>query len=545
LRWLESWLEGSGGAPRATAAAREALAGFDRPWRIAVASPDEAVRHLAADGLEQLASDVHIERLATPDALTMALQRHEFDLVCLDVALDDAPLALASQLDAAIPRPAVLILHAATQPAGLRDSLEALTAVRGLVGLEEGDRSSRLIQAATRALAWVASRRETADQLFERGVAALGDQDPSNAATAFVAAYGTGDLAGAHRTALHAKLEATLPGLGINAQLLADLRRTALADRHDHLDEQGLIYHATSLREESPDAAGEAATWLGRADELAGRIYALIDEELEAAGVQRRLGNHAKVLTLAGGVLARLSNVLPAHQLRAEALRLTGRFDEAIDVYHGIAEWCLRDGEVERFYQVLRQIGALDLTGAQIERIANSRLRAQRLEEELSDPAALPRYPVLRVCSSALCREAAEGSRGFYATDPTVGSACDVCGILPARSEDRLALAGRTIAVVGVRLPGATTAALNELGVLHVICHDGIEDPAGVPGMIQAADAVVLVTGACSHAGMIKAYRELALRPRPWARVHFYGARQIARAASLDLAGKLRAIDVT
>lgn len=541
MRWLEAWFEGSGGSPRAVTAARKLLGAGEQPWEVVVASPDDTVRRLVADCLEPLAG-MRTDAVGTPDTLALALPRQERDLVVLDLALAAEIEPVIERAIATHPRPGVILVHAGPLPAERHKALEKLPGVLAVVSLDESDRAAKLVQATARALAWVREQRQQAAVRLSAAEAALAAGRAAEGARALVAAYDTGHLAGSARAGLRDTLERVIQALPEDRELLVALRRVAIADRHDHLDEQGLIYQATSLRDIQPDLAPEAETWLVRADALAGRVYALIDQDLQAAGVQRRLGNHTRVLEISEAILARLSNVMPAQVLRADALRMLGRLDEAIEMYLTVAEGCLRDGEVERFYQILRQVGSLDLTGDFTERIANSRIRAQRLEEELSDPAARPRYPALLICTRALCREVAESSRGFFAVDPSITGGCDVCGVEPPRTSDRAALSGKTIAIIGGRLAAAYERALGDIGVREVLCHEDAEDATPVPTMIQAAGAVILVTGACSHAAILRAYRELERTPKPTARVHFYGARQVARAASRDLAPKLAAL---
>lgn len=507
MRWLESWLTGKGG-PTGLDAARKLLGSAGIGARVAVVAPDDAVVRLAADCLELLAPEAHVDRMASAEVLALMLPRLEFDLVVLHGSQPMPP--------GAMPRPEIVRIG----PGGLP--------------LDDADATGKLAQAVARGLSAVTARRAAATERFD----ASAQLPPAEAARVLVECYRSGDLAGAAREALKGRLEAVLPKL--DGEDLAAARLVAIANHHDRLDEQGLIYHANLLKKQFPAHAAEADAWLARANDLAEHVYALIDEELEAATVQRRLGNHRRVLDLSEAILDRLANVLPALQLRADALRMTGRLNEAIAAYRDIADACLRDGEVERFYQMLRTIGALDLTGEHAELLTAARERAQRLEEELSSPQARPRYPVLHVCSHALCRDVAEGSRGFYCVDPDLVG-CDVCGTEPATATVRSALAGRTIAVIGGRLHDATEKALMDLGMRRALCHPDPDDARGVPLLLDEADAVVLVTGSSSHAATIKAYRELARRPLPHARVHFYGPRQIARAVSKDLAAKLAA----
>jgi hypothetical protein len=522
--WLERWLDGGSGIGRAVDGARKRLAPLPAP-RVAVAAADEETRVAVADALEPLAAGLRCERLASAEELELALAREELDLVVLDLGLAGAdPLgpsfaAVLAELEAATPRPALVVVHGgALPPATRKDLLARHERVRGVVAIAEADRVIKLVEACADALLWISERRAAA-------AARLAQGDP-------VGAYRSGDLAGAARAALPAALEPHLEKL--------EALRVAIADRHDHLDEVGLVYHATTLRERFPEHAAEADAWLERAEGLIGRVYGLVDLELEAALVQRRLGNFPRVVEACGAIKQRLGNVFPAYALEAEALRMLGRLDEALEVYHQLAELSLRNGEVERFYQLLRTVAALDPDGAHAERVAAARARAQRLEDEHADPTRIPRYPALRVCTRGLCQEAAEASGGFFAVDEELAGRCDICDLGLQRAEDRLALKGLKLAVVGGRLPAQYEHALLELGAREVLVHAEAEEAQGVPALIQAADGVVLVTSSCAHGVTIKAERELARHPRPYVRVHFYGPKQIARAAALDLAPRLR-----
>ncbi|MDB5098535.1 MAG: hypothetical protein JWM80_2956 [Cyanobacteria bacterium RYN_339] len=515
-------------------AARKRLAALERP-RVAVAAADEEARVAVADALDPIAPGLRCERLASAEELELALAREPLDLVVLDLGLAGAdPLgpsfaAVLAELEAASPRPAIVVTHHGALASANRQALERHERVRGVVALDENDRVVKLIEACAGALTWTAERRAAAAARFAEG-------DPCGA-------YRSGDLAGPAREGLQAAIEAALPSLK-DADALEALR-VAIADRYDQLDEVGVVYHATTLRDRFPAHAGEAGAWLERAEGLIGRVYGLVDLELEAALVQRRLGNFPRVLEACVAVKARLGSVYPAYALEAEALRMLGRLDEAIEVYHQLAELSLRNGEVERFYQVLRTIAALDPDGAQAARVGAARSRAQKLEDEHADPARIPRYPALRVCSHGLCQEAAEASGGFFAVDATLDGRCDICDLGLLRAEDRQVLAGLTVAVIGGRLPAAYERALYELGAREVRVHADAEDAQGVPALIQGADGVVLVTGSCAHGVTVRAERELARHPRPYVRVHFYGAKQVARAAALDLAPRLRAAAVT
>jgi hypothetical protein len=139
------------------------------------------------------------------------------------------------------------------------------------------------------------------------------------------------------------------------------------------------------------------------------------------------------------------------------------------------------------------------------------------------------------ICGRAMCREVAEESGGLWRQAPS--EACDVCdwGVL-GRIE---ALHGLSVGIVGGTLGRAYRDALLRLGAREVRHHHGVEAPEAVAGVLQGADVAVLVGGASLHAGLLRAERLLLADPRPTARVHFHGVRQVVRAVALDLAPRL------
>jgi tetratricopeptide (TPR) repeat protein len=315
----------------------------------------------------------------------------------------------------------------------------------------------------------------------------------------------------------------------------ADVLAVLAADAFDRHDEIGLVYNATQLAEAAPARAAEAEGWLARCDELTMELYAAIDRRLEQVMVLRRIGRFRAVLQECEQIQGMLANVLPAHHLEAEALRHEGELEQACVAYDRIADLSLQNGEVDRAWQALALIETIAPTDDWTPKLARRREAIGQIEDALADPETPPRYPCMRVCNRVMCQEAAETSRGFYVVDPH--GECDVCdlGIL-GRVE---ALHGKTITVVGGRLGRFYAEAIRELGAANVLHHDGITELQQVPGLVAAADAVVLVTAAATHWGLLKAERELARAPRPAVRVHFYGVRQVARGVALDLAPRL------
>jgi hypothetical protein len=174
-------------------AARQRLAALPPP-RVAVAAAGEEARMAVADALEPLADGLRCERLASAEELELALGREELDLVVLDLGLAGAdPLgpsfaAVLAELEAACPRPAIVIVHAGGPDAKLRKSLDQHERVRGVVDLADADRVIKLVEASAAALAWIAERRAAA-------AAQLANGDPCGA-------YLGGDLAGGARALL-------------------------------------------------------------------------------------------------------------------------------------------------------------------------------------------------------------------------------------------------------------------------------------------------------------------------------------------------------
>jgi tetratricopeptide (TPR) repeat protein len=520
--------------PRAAAArAAKRLVAIERPLHVAIASDDPAVRHGAHDVLESLAPAIHVARLEDAEGLGAELQLRELDLVVLDVRLDDGLPGSDSpwaRLERARPRVPVIAIVGPEAPevdARHGDVVATIDAASPSFG-------EKLAKAAASALTAHEARRVAAAKALESALERAGTH-PATGARALVEAYRTGDLGGEARRRLREALVELAAKLAENAPERADALAVLAADAFDRHDEVGLIYHATLLAEAAPARAAEAEAWLARRDELVTELYAAVDRRLEHVMVLRRIGRFRQVLREGEAIQGMLANVLPAHHLEAEALRNEGELQAAIAVYDRIADLSLQNGEVDRARQALSLMENLDTEGTAAKRLAERRAAIAQIEDALQDPSALPRYPCLRVCHRVMCQEAAELSRGFFVVDPD--GECDVCdlGIL-GRIE---ALHGRTIAVIGGRLGRFYEDALRELGAAHVLHHDAITEPQKVPQLVARADAVVLVAGAATHWGLLKAERELARAPRPAVRVHFYGVRQVARAVALDLAPRL------
>lgn len=543
---LQKWLDQlrrkqtSGTAPldpRAAAArAAKKLVAIERPLAVAIASADPLVRHGAQDVLESLADVVHVSRLEDAEALGAELQLRELDLVILDLRLgegapgQDAPW---SRLDRARPRVPVIALGTPETPDAERRAATAAGAV-ALLDVTLPTFGEKLAKVAAATLAEHEARRTKAGEALEAALERASTH-PATGARQLVEVHRGGDLGGKERVRLREALLDLAAKLPETKPERADTLAVLAADAFDRHDEVGLIYHATLLAEAAPERAAEAEAWLARRDELVTELYAAVDRRLEHVMVLRRIGRFRQVLRECDAIQGMLANVLPAHHLEAEARRHEGDLDEAIAVYDRIADLSLQNGEVDRARQALSVIETLDLEGTAVDRVATRRAAIAKIEDALADPEVLPRYPCLRVCSRVMCQEAAELSRGFFVTDPH--GECDICDLGVLGRID--ALAGRTIAVIGGRLGRFYADALQELGAARVLCHDAITEPQKVPALVAAADAVVLVTGAATHWGVLKAERELARAARPSVRVHFYGVRQVARAVALDLAPRL------
>lgn len=543
---LQKWLaqlrrKSSGGTapldPRAAAArAAKKLVTIERPLAVAIASADPLVRHGVQDVLEGLGTTVHVSRLEDAEALGAELQLRELDLVILDLSLgagspgQDAPWG---RLERARPRVPVIALGTPETPDVDRRAAKEAEAV-ALLDLTAPGYGEKLAKVAAAALTAHEARRTQAAQALEAALERAGTH-PATGARMLVEVHRTGDLGGAARVRLREALLELAAKLPESKPERADTLAVLAADAFDRHDEVGLIYHATLLAEAAPERAAEAEAWLARRDELVTELYAAVDRRLEHIMVLRRIGRFRQVLKECEAVQNILANVLPAHHLEAEALRNEGELADAIAVYDRIADLSLQNGEVDRARQALAVIETLDLGGGEAHRLAARRETIARIEDALADPSVLPRYPCLRVCNRVMCQEAAELSRGFFVVDPE--GECDICDLGILGRID--ALAGRTLAVIGGRLGRFYVDALRELGAARVLHHDGITEPQKVPALVAAADAVVLVTGAATHWGILKAERELARAPRPSVRVHFYGVRQVARAVALDLAPRL------
>lgn len=509
-----------------------------RPLAVAVASPEPARRHGAQDVLESLAETVHVTRLEDTEALGAELQLHELDLLVLDLALVPPPESRLespwTRLERARPKPAIVALAGLDTPAWAKAEAQARPDVAAVLDPGSAGFGDQLAKACVKVLAAHEVRRDTATRLFEAGMLRT-ETHPITGARALVESYQTGDLGGVARGRLREVFQDLMVKLPEAAPERADVLAALAADAFDRHDEIGLVYHATLLAEAAPARAAEAEAWLARRDELTMELYVAIDRRLEQIMVLRRIGRFRAVLKECDGVHDMLANVLPAHHLEAEALRHEGELEKACAAYDRIADLSLQNGEVDRSRQALSRIETIDPTGDWAGRLAARRDTIARIEDALADPAALSRYPCMRVCNRVMCQEAAETSRGFFVVDP--GGECDVCDLGVLGRLD--ALHGRTIAVIGGRLGRFYSEALRELGAAQVLHHDGITELQQVPGIVAASDAVVLVTAAATHWGLLKAERELARSPRPSVRVHFYGVRQVARAVALDLAPRL------
>ncbi|MEB3223492.1 MAG: hypothetical protein VKS61_15570 [Candidatus Sericytochromatia bacterium] len=301
------------------------------------------------------------------------------------------------------------------------------------------------------------------------------------------------------------------------------------------LDEFGFTHGLARLDALTSGAASQTAHWVKLREELAPRLHAAIDRQLEHARLQRRLGHHAGVIAVCDAVDGQLANILPAGFLRADAQRHLGHLAEATETYMRLADVLAIAGETAHATRVLRHAGSLDVEGVAESRIAAKLEAVAEAEAVTSGQASACRWPTMWICGRAMCREVAEESGGLWRHDAS--EACDVCdwGVV-GRTE---ALLGLTVGIVGGGLGRPYREALLRLGAREVRHHHGVEAPEAVPGVLEGADAVVLVGGAAIHAGLLRAERLLLTTPRPTARVRFHGVRQVVRAVALELAPRL------
>lgn len=529
LAWLDPW--------RRVERKARPLEPWPHPARVALVEAEPLRQAAWQDALLGVAPLAELLAHEALDDLSGALVARGHDLAVVQVEEAEAfGLWLRRHAQR---RPWVPIIALGQPNAELAAAWEQVPALRALVDPDAPEAPTRLAEAAVAALRWGGAQRQQAEALAAEGAQAAEQGQAIAAASGYLAAYDLGFLPEGPALDMEGWLEVALPQLAARPPLAAAAWRALCARAADRLDETALIRRARAYEKALPERASEAKAWLGKAPELEGWALAALDARLEAALTLRRLGRAEEALAEADGVLSVAGNVLPAHQLRAEALQRLGRPAQAAAAALALAGLTAKAGEVERARNALDWAKALGPEASVLARVEALDAELETWERALAEGQPGPKRPTLRACPRALCQEAAELSGLLLGPLATPGDpGCDVCGADLAPLPQ---LKGRCVLVVGDRLGLATVRTVEALGANRVILDDGFSEPAATAGRVAEADGVVLVGGALRDAGHVKAERALLRWPRPTVRVAFPGLRQIARALRLGLAPQLPA----
>lgn len=507
---------------------------------VIIADDRASDRQIIADVLSLLDPPVRIlEAETVPDLLQLARDQ-EVDLITLDISFSGADdrsregLDVLPRLITVRPRVPIILVSGTLDLDRVAEAYKGNAPVQAHV--DKGDRAfiEKLQKAARDAMEWGARQRRQADALYEAAEAAHLAGRAADAAHLFIEAFRTGDLAGIKRFAIKDRLRDLLPATVTMPDIQANLYRALVECCFDLNEEQELIAYARKLEALFPSHAAEAREYLAVSAEIGNRIYEMVAVRLKSAQSARDAGDFEKVLTECDFIRRRLSNVVEASRLRAEALLALGRDAEGIEACFDLAHLAIRNGELDLAAEVLETIVRVDVQGTWTWRVQQEEDAIRRIRDRIAEIAVLTSYPTLRVCGNLECQRAAVEGKGFVQMDHGLPPGeCDICGV-QYDAAPRL-LRGRTVGVVGGRFGPKYREAITGLGAERVLHNDAIHDLGQIPGLVSASDMLIIVTGYASHAGTIMAEAEASRTGTPLTRVHFYGVRQVVRALVLDL----------
>jgi CheY-like chemotaxis protein len=518
---------------------------MDKPL-VVVADDMPEIQDLICDTLEILEAVPEFRRVGSIDELLRTVYLQEVALITLDINFEDAGSANREGLDAlprliqTKPRVPIIVVSGQVDQRRIREAMRDREQVRAVLDKDIPDFLEELAAEAEQAIAWGRAQRLRADALFEQAEAAMADERHVDAARLFVEAYRTGDLSGPNRRAIKEKLGPLLPRLIELPDLRFDAFRALLEHCFDTNDELGLIFYARGFEEAFPHRKADAHEYLALSAEIGNRLYEMVDERLGLISLHQERGDFSQVLRECHLIQEKLGNVLPSFLHEAEAYRALGRYQEAVQSYFTAADMSVRNGEVDRARTVLQTIAHVDIEKGYQWKIDEFEQLIDDIHQRVTqiDSFMIPTQ-YLRICGDPACRESALAAGSFFRIDTALPiGACDVCGIEYQVAEQRIT--GKTITIIGGRFGPRYREAILAMGAREVLHHDAIDEVQRIPGYIEAADGVLIVTGYASHAGTIKAERELVRMPRPCARVHFYGVRQVLRGLVLELLPRMK-----
>lgn len=184
--------------------------------------------------------------------------------------------------------------------------------------------------------------------------------------------------------------------------------------------------------------------------------------------------------------------------------------DEASAAAHlvALAQSRLRQGLLADAGAAIRKLAALSAVDRDalraLEAAMDEAKRAQALSPAEAGGAA---GAALAICTSPACRQEAL-SAGLAFRYAGAGESCDLCG-KGERTGRTAALEGKRIFICGGRFPKRYAERLASVGA-ECSWHEGAGSLGRIPGLVSAADAVVIITGAGKHEGSAKA--ELAAK---------------------------------
>ncbi len=510
---------------------------------IVVADDDPIDREALRGALLDLEPMPEILEASTIESLIYLVHQREVDLLTLDVSFSGSDRSTREGLEALEvlvqqhPRIPVLLVSGNLN---IRLAGEAghHAQVQGVLDKGQADLWTELPEKARQAIAWGREQRRAADALFEKGILSLERGNPLEAARWFIEAHDTGDLSLVHKARLGDLLGQLLVVLEPHHDLRVRAFWTLLKNALNSQDEMALVYLGRRLAREVPDQAIRAHEYLLEAASIGNRIYGVIDERLELARLSMARGDLGRVIAECNAIQDRLADVVESYTLQIEALKRTGRREEAIHACFQLAEIQLTCGNLDIVQAALEEIGLLDLEGAHTGRREKMEDHLAWLRARMADDQAPAPYPYLTICAKESCRHLAKASQALYRIEPEVGSGCSLCGrAIAGRLES---LAGKGIAVIGGRFPEQYRQALLDMGAGTVLT---VSDPDRVSEAITRADGVLLVTGRATESCVIRARRELARTSRPTGEVKFYGVLEVTRGVLYDLAPRMVGVE--
>lgn len=507
---------------------------------VVIADDDVCMQNIIEDTLSILEPMPRFIRASNIDTLLQLVHMEEVDLITLDINFKGGHVPNREGLDAlprlaqTKPRVPIMMVSGELNIDVVDEAKDDRPQVKGVVDKGAKDFFERLVQVAERAMLWGQEQRHKADAVFVQAEATALAGNAIDAARYYIEAYRTGDLSGGNRQRFKERLDALLPALEAQPELLADAYRVLMEHCFDNNNEIGVIYYARTFMDRFPRYEAEARECLALTAEIGKKNYDMVDERLELAKLHAQNGAFDQVVRECHLIQDKLANVFESYELEADAYKSLGRFRESIEASFVLTDMAIRNAEVPRAVEVLETITHMDKEEVFKHRVDTEHTFIRRIRERIADIETLKAIPLLVICGDPDCRREAEFGQGFFRVDTARPmSECDICGVVYEQAPRDLA--GKTITIVGGRFGEKYRQAIKRLGAKEVLHHDAIHEVHRIPALISPADAVLIVTGYASHAGTIKANRVLTASPRPHGHVHFYGVKQVVRGVLLEL----------